>query len=701
MKILAVATSPLQIQNVQQYIRQHDLDFRSCTLAHVGSVREEDNRRAIAQAAKTPFERIAAFAPYRPMPRKHFPNDRNWALAEHRNRQDYMAGINRLFSNTGADFDVVLLGDYRPMSFRQFLQPLAEKLPEIVLVDDGAVSRYVMSYRATGADAEEVTRGILPDLGVGDPFLPMEPAALTYFTIYGDESEIAQNDRVVRNGQFDRVVAGSFKSVEDVWICGTNHVEAKLARMDAYFSLCERIRDWFPDRRIVYFPHRREDSAKLERLQNRFGFVVNRNADGMERHVLRRQVVPHKIMVFGSTVADTLSRIYAERSPVTIVVPKDRYFTGSTRFNHVTSVLVDNVRRNSNVTAVSQSLSAIAPWASSTEVQIGGRFPAPVVKCDALYTDLQGLVLGGSEGGWTRFTETGGKNVHRATLLKARRDPFGAGFCHVFRLRAEERFAFKLRLAVSGGGFAEVVFEADTAEFHGQTNEIGSLFAEVHVDENRDSTITVFFKPATWRQVELQLFTLSKRGTESAKHQGMVTAGFSLAPFQPKEGRAIPLSVDTKSTEFQMGIARNATVLIRVSGRDADTFVCMHTGCLKPLRTSRLKAPWLGIDRIEVLNCSINFNGDSPQPLSARAPSDKIGKGLLRILSTTSPLRLGTDWRQRSVLAATYDKVPLVGKGAFDIGNADFRTGRDCVLASYVFSGKPEEKARQPFYMLF
>lgn len=702
MKLLAVATSPLQIQNVQQYVRQQGLDFRACTLAHVGSVREEDNRRAIAQAAKTPFERIAAFAPYRQLPRKHFPNERNWALAERRNRQEYMDGINRFFGDVGTDYDVVLLGDYRPMSFRQFLQPLAEKRPEVVLVDDGAVSRYVMSYRASGADADEVTRGILPDLGEGDPFLPMEPAALTYFTIYGNDTEIAQTDAVIHNQHFDKVDASRFKPVEDVWVCGTNHVEAKLARMEYYLSLCERIREWFPDRRIVYFPHRREEPAKLERLQNRLGFVVNRNADGLERHVLRRKVVPHKVFVFGSTVADTLSRIYGERSPVVLVIPKDRYFTGATRFNHVTSVMVDNLRRNSGVVAVSQELAELEPWASSKVVKREGSLPSVKAATAPLYDDLQGLVPGEATDGWTRLVETGGKNVHRATILKARRDLFGAAYCHVFRLRAEERFAFKLRLAPTGGGdFVEVSFEADTPGFYGETNQAGVLFAEVHVDENRDSTITVFFKPKTWRTVELQLFTLSKRGTESAKHQGMTTAGFGLAPFIPQGGDATPLSVGRDRTSMQVAIGRDSTFLTHVAGPEAATVVCMHTGCLKPLRTSRLKAPWLGIDEVGLLNCSINFNGETAQPLSARAPSDKIGKGLLRILAPTSPVRFDTSALDRRVLAATHDKVRLAGEGPFEIANVDMRSGRDGVQAAYVNSGKPPKGATRPFYMLF
>ena len=702
MRLLAIATSPLQVQNIIRYVEQHGLDFADCVLAHVGSVREEDNERALTAARTVQWQQIARFAPFQPLRKSDFDKEADWLASEISARAEYVIDIAEFMEPLGPDWDIVVLGDYRPISFRQFLQFVDMPAAETVLVDDGSVSRYIMEYRATGLVKHEAHRGMKTYLGERDPFALIEPISLTFFTIY--DGDVAQNDRIVANTVFDDAAPADFGKVAEIWLCGANHVEAKLAKRDVYVKLCRRLVADAGDIPVRYFPHRREDPDKIAELGNLDNVTVEANIGGIEQYVLDGKVRPLAVVTFGSTVADTLGRMFDGALPVLVYVPGEDYFTKTARTQHIRSIMTDNIRRNIGVFGVPPEAGGIAklvasppriPQADGT-IEDGWTNPAPPFEA------LRGLEEGEQKGGWTRILETEGKKgLHRAILGTVQRKLPHESLLHIFRVRVEERYAFKLRMAQARGGaeFVELACDLDQTGSYRETNDFGSLFVEVAVDADREAVVTVIARPAMMTKVELQLIALDRSSTTSSIHVGSGHAGFSIAPFEGFSVPRVDAGFKGGCATLQFAIPRDGMVFAAMTAGGTNRRVCLHTGYLNRLASLSLRAPLLGWGAVPIMNAAINFKGEEVEKLTSRAPSNSKGKGIRAMLFASSPVAV----RQSPGLGATL-VPPLQGRsvrlggGALSVGAHDLRGGGDALIA---ITDGCARKGEVPFFFLF
>lgn len=686
MKLLAIGTSPLQVQNAIQYIRQHKLDASECALAHVRSNREEDNQRARGCAEVVKWGVVESFPPFRGLPRQDFVEAGDWQAAEIENRAGYIRLIADFFARHDfSALDVVLLGDYRPMSFRQFLQFTQNPGIETVLLDDGSVSRYVMAFRSQGLYVEEVARGLSSYLGPDDPFKAMEPTSLTYFSIY--EEQLNQVDSIVKNRQFDGEGFADFVIRDDeVWVCGVNHVEAGLARQDEFLSMCARVKSWFPGKRLVYFPHRREDDEKVELACKIMGAEISTYRYGIEEYTLTSKCKPHRAIVFGSTVADTLSRIFRDQDRVIVAVPSDKYFTGSARTLHVKNVVCDNIRKNDVVRGVPTTSAGLSTWFEAPKAKATPdtvAFTAVDKEADAPYTKLAGLSESKRSDSWYRLQETVGGSMHRAILASVPRSRYGTAFFHCFKVRTEERYAFKVRLANTAqrDEYIELSLELDAETSLSAVNEFGALAVEVSVSEERTSTVSVFFKTFKKVEVELQLIVRSHASTEGSLHPGSPTAGFSISNLAKSSQPVRVFDAQDESYTAQINVSQGGSAIVPVAADSTPSLVCFHGGLLDVLKADKLQMLHANVV-IPLISCAVA--GEAEAPL--KKGKARVGKDYLlsKVLKSSAPVYIKKLSSRRLLIETPVVRFETPNRVTrFAMGELDVRTGTKVVLDLY------------------
>ncbi|WP_147324484.1 hypothetical protein [Shinella sp. WSJ-2] len=684
MKVLVVATSPLQVQNGIQYIRQTNGDFSRSVLAHVGSARDEDNERALTIANREAWARIGRFPPFRPLRSKDFVTVEDWRREETSNRAIFIEEIARFFTEVGTShFETVLLGDYRPMSFRQFLQATEHGRPEVVLLDDGSVSRYVMRFRETGAGKEEATRGILPHLGAEDPFRIMEPTSLTYFTIY--DEPIAQSDKILLNKQYEGAAYQDLRLLDnEVWICGANHVEARLAKQNEYIAICAAVRSWFPDKVVRYFPHRREQAEKLEIIQSKISANIEGYKYGIEEYVRETKTRPHRLVVFGSTVADTLSRAFAPSDTVVVATPSEQYFVKKERSDHIRNVIRDNLRSNTHVTGISPSTSNVGRWfsAESHMERVGRSIQSPGHLPDKpMYEQLDGLKRVTTKAGWARLCEQKSAHVHRAILGSFPGAEQDTAFLHVFKIRTEERYAFKLRLADAGegGDFVEASAMFDVPGTHKRENDFGRIVLEIEVNSERISTVSVFFKAQKSVPTKLLLIALQGHGERVSRHRGIVQNGFSLARLLPREVETLSLPTSRQPCSVQTRLTPGESIFLvtRGHGSEKATLICIHSGHLTTLTATSLKMP---------------IFGDFIIPIVHAQKADGLSD-LLHGVSMSRPIVIASQDEKMLTCHGSDGVFAEIGLGPdIDVALLDFRSFKPIVLHAHESTSPSRER---------
>ncbi|ASP35866.1 hypothetical protein CHH27_23635 [Labrenzia sp. VG12] len=687
------------MQNTIQYVKQTETAYNNVFIAHVESGKNEDNNRTKSISERCDWASFDSFPPFRSLLAKNFEDVETWRAEELNNRKSYIELIGEYFGKVGTDFDVVLLGDYRPMSFRQFFQFTEVRKPEIVLLDDGSVSRYVMEYRDTGRKSEEVTRGLLVPLGEHDPFRVMEPASLTYFTIYNET--IPQADNLLLNEQFTSFSPEDFEYREgEVWVCGVNHCEAQIAKQNEFLELCSRVAGWAKGKKIIYFPHRREDKEKVELVRKIMGAEISSYKYGLEEYVQEHKRRPFKVFVFGSTVADTLSRIFSPLNTVIVAVPSDNYFTKSVRSQHVRNIIVDNIRKNECVQAIPAFCNGVHTWLNSKVPTLSShlaRVPMGEMEPRMPFKTLRGAEVVGEEGEWLRIAETKLPKIHRIVIGDVSSRKAKGLHCHMFRIRAEERYGFKFRLVnkKNSSDFVEVTAAFDVESNVKSLNEFGQLALEIDVNATRESVVTVFFQCNKNVDCSLQLITLHKSTTFTSAHDGNPSAGFSIAAYKPGDQRVVTASGLEGEFSGQVAIPSDKTAFMLVGSKETPELVCVHVGFLKSFRGNQVSFPFLDMASIRCFNLGKPGLGSpvvsSQEGQLAEAPSNSSEFLLSSKLGLSYPL-FEDDIRRRkiSLLGKKIGKTIYQKSEKIFLGEADIRSGKKILLG--VYEGKNSGK---------
>lgn len=234
-------------------------------------------------------------------------------------------------------FDLAILGDARPFAFNYIVGDLAPT--RVALVDDGSITPEIMRARYEGRhDVLRKRRRLRTSWGKRLGRDPSKWTALEVNTIYpcvgahDDEIRLRMLPNADKEANFDQ-------DANVIWIVGANHAESGITSKSEYFRILDYIRQYYGERRFLYFPHRRESEEKLRSIAFLFPFEVVVLPCGIEQHIRNERVLPAKMACIFSTVVDTTARMFPNRRLVDVFLPREAYYTSPKQRPHADFVL--------------------------------------------------------------------------------------------------------------------------------------------------------------------------------------------------------------------------------------------------------------------------------------------------------------------------------------------------------------------------
>ena len=169
----------------------------------------------------------------------------------------------------------LFLGDYRNIYMRHFANKLI--FEEVVLLDDGTATFQIADERKRGIKNQALLslkkrlkiriRATLQGLELS------ELDKVVFFSCY--KVSLGKKDTIVENDfNYLRHKSRAVKNVDEVYFIGGPIVEAEIMTEKEYFEHMRKVIEYFKNYKVVYVAHRRENSEKLDRLQNNLGVPV-------------------------------------------------------------------------------------------------------------------------------------------------------------------------------------------------------------------------------------------------------------------------------------------------------------------------------------------------------------------------------------------------------------------------------------------
>lgn len=575
---LVILTSPLQATHAAQYIAHMNLDVDLCWVALVKSRLESDNNRTRSILQANGFRNIREFEPLlragsAPMTAEgkvHAAAIKDYD--EFSSRRAFRLRVDQFFDGLELSFDRVIIGDYRPVSYRQFLSRVDLDKIECVLLDDGAVSQAVMAFRESKSNIKEVFRATpfkSKLIKADDPLKYVDPSHLTYFSIYN--GRLADGDRIVRNSYYDNFLTGGTPTIRnEIWIVGCSHVENDIASETEYVKICMRARELAPDIRCAYFPHRREDQHKVRKIAFMIGADI-RVTNGIEELIVASREVPSALVSFGSTVLDTASRMVGRMITCALVVPPPAYFAGPRR-EHIEAVIRANIRDNRHVVGLFADDPAAADRLTGRAVLLGeSTTPALVPPAsggamrDVAPEHLEGLVEAPSNDGSMLLLEIPRHGLHRfqiaSVVVKQGEPAFIA-----FRIAGEGRSEIRLRVVsdANRSAYAECDLNLD-ASCSVETEKGGVVAsAAVYVDEHRRAVVRTIISAAIEGRYLIQVINRPDATAKSSFMIGNPNIGMSIPPQLEHRGATIRLDVRQLHAVLQIACVKDSICVLRL-----------------------------------------------------------------------------------------------------------------------------------------
>lgn len=345
---VALVSSPLQVLNVWLYCKQEGININDVRLIFVYANSERSNLQT-QKVIKRYFETEPAEVKAHIKDNYSYETNDYWQHEIH-SRQKVIKEIKTALSNSGSNIKTVILGDYRPITFRQVFHFLSEAV-NVVLVDDGSVTPEVVEYREGRWKDEVLSKELIKwrpaPIEFKDPYIYFEPRSITFFTIYSSIIAKHSNDDIILDNKlFKEWLVKDIKvNNSDAWIIGTNHLEGGITDQYQYFAALSQIVGFlrtFVDK-VTYFSHRNEDTNKLELISRFYDLHVKAIEVPIEMYIKDSQLIAGNIATIASTVNDTVGTVFNGKVNILQFVPSDKYYTGR-RIEHIKKVIAQSNR---------------------------------------------------------------------------------------------------------------------------------------------------------------------------------------------------------------------------------------------------------------------------------------------------------------------------------------------------------------------
>jgi hypothetical protein len=228
--------------------------------------------------------------------------------------------------------DTVVIGEYRLTLLRELVTRVRAR--EVVLTDDGNATLLVAHHRellAAGGrglpsmrlnGSRDSRRHLHRLVGLSGS----HPAQVRYSTIY-DVAAVAP-DSVSAHG-FDHLRSRmpALRPGGTPAILGSNIAESGIISCHHYSLLVERLVGRIG--RAEYWPHRREDPAKVAAIAQQHGLVVRRHSTAVERGVFQTSRRPDVVAAVVSSAVDSFLVMFDDLEVITEPPPREMVQTAS------------------------------------------------------------------------------------------------------------------------------------------------------------------------------------------------------------------------------------------------------------------------------------------------------------------------------------------------------------------------------------
>ncbi|MBN8708496.1 MAG: hypothetical protein J0I10_03905 [Verrucomicrobia bacterium] len=293
MKSLYMVFSPFQMLNAIE--ARHSLQSKNdeCHLVYCRAISDRNAEQIRAMIEETDWASV-------------FYDDSPEERSLYRKR---FSGVMGYASKLGP-FDRMVVGHFGWDLGRHVSHALQPR--EVVVLDDGTAGHRIYNYRFSdvipsggqkrASRVASLFSRYVKRIGWGMRTNPYR--SVTFFSIY--QHRIHACDQVIPN-RFDYLRSQVKGEVEPglVAFLGGCQVELGILSADYYRHALEVIRRHYPVGKLLYFPHRRESTEKLESLAKQLDFAVVQIDVPFEMHLIGSDILPEEIVTLYSTAIDS------------------------------------------------------------------------------------------------------------------------------------------------------------------------------------------------------------------------------------------------------------------------------------------------------------------------------------------------------------------------------------------------------------
>jgi len=238
----------------------------------------------------------------------------------------YYVVLNILKKLKNTKLDNVVIGEYRSIISHVLLATL--QYNQSWLVDDGMSTLVVYErYFTKGLPLESTWRFIRLKKIIAAlmGFKINIIKNINLFTIFPLESI---GDITVKK---NKMLGYSNRKVkilpEDVYFLGANYIDANLMGSSNYYELLWRVAQYYHDKNVFYFPHRRESRDDLKKHLQDLNWTLSEIDAPIENYFLNSNSIPKIVAGIASTALFTIKSIYGKSgiSVEYLEVPKDMW----------------------------------------------------------------------------------------------------------------------------------------------------------------------------------------------------------------------------------------------------------------------------------------------------------------------------------------------------------------------------------------
>lgn len=212
--------------------------------------------------------------------------------------------------------DYVFIGDAgNPLMrhFANYSQP-----QNVVLLDDGVATIKYARWRSAGQWGKGLRRSKKVNLTLKRKLLGLRdsmPSAVTFFSVYN--FNVIGSDRLVSN-QLSclRRRASELERCNDIFFLGGPLVEAGILSEEEYFWHLQKVCDHFKGSPVRYVVHRRENSERVKRIEDAFGWRGVLFDFPIEYQIACAGPHPKLLASFVSSALENCQKVFGDSLPI-------------------------------------------------------------------------------------------------------------------------------------------------------------------------------------------------------------------------------------------------------------------------------------------------------------------------------------------------------------------------------------------------